>query len=118
MIYFMLFDQMSSYDMNDPTERQQFQNMGVLWGQYQARDLIKSQQTGQADDVASILTAIIPLFIILSLCFTFKIVDQWIEKNFSIHIHLDGEIKREMLRFKLKEAKEIKSIQKNLNDDL
>ena len=68
--------------------------------------------------MASILTAIIPLFIILSLCFTFKIVDQWIEKNFSIHIHLDGEIKRELLRFKLKEAREIKSIQKNLNEDL
>jgi hypothetical protein len=32
VIYFMLFDQMSSYDMNDPTERQMFQNMGVLWG--------------------------------------------------------------------------------------
>ena len=55
---------------------------------------------------------------ILVLCFLFKIIDKWVEKNFSIHIHLDGEIKRELLRFKLKEEREMKRIRKNMNEDL
>ncbi len=34
VLYFMLLDQMTSYDQNNPTERQQFQNMKVFWGLY------------------------------------------------------------------------------------
>lgn len=42
-LYFALIDQMSSYDQNDQTERQQFQNMKVLWGVYQSKQVYESQ---------------------------------------------------------------------------
>ena len=87
----------------------------MLWGLYQSGQIIQSQSTGQADDVASILTAIIPLFIILCVCFLQKEVDKWYEKYFNVTVHVNGDIKREILRFNLKEAREVKNLKKEFD---
>ena len=43
--------------------------MKVLWGLYSSATIIQNQSGGRAEDVASILAAIVPLFVILCLCF-------------------------------------------------
>lgn len=98
-LYFALIDQMSSYDQNDQTERQQFQNMKVLWGVYQSKQVYESQRTGQADDIASVLIAIIPLFIILCTCFLQKELDKWFTHNFEVTIQVTDEIHLEVRKY-------------------
>lgn len=66
--------------------------MKVLYGLYQSNSIIKSQQQGQADDVASVLMAIIPLFIILCICFIQKELESWFIKTFNITIHTNDSI--------------------------
>lgn len=98
-LYFALIDQMSSYDQNDQTERQQFQNMKVLWGVYQSKQVYESQQTGQADDIASVLIAIIPLFIILCTCFLQKELDKWFAHNFGVTVQVTDEVQLEVRKY-------------------
>lgn len=107
LLYFVLLEEMASYDLNKPQDRQQYQNMKVLWGLYQSSQIISSQLNGRADDVASILTALIPLFVILCLCFLLKELDKWFVEHFNVTIFVDVNIKREMLRFKLVEERRI-----------
>jgi hypothetical protein len=83
---------MSSYELSDPQERQQYQNMKVLWGLYSSSTIIQNESGGKADDVASILTSIVPLFIILCLCFIQKELDRWVTSNFNVTIHLNVSI--------------------------
>jgi len=110
VLYVALIDQMASYDQRDPTQRQQFWNMKILWGQYQSNEFITAQTNGYADDVkgASVLYGIIPLFAILSACFLFKLIDKWYERNFNVLLHLDGPAKKELLRFKLREERDLR----------
>jgi hypothetical protein len=42
ILYVALIDQMASYDQRDPTQRQQFWNMKILWGQYQSNEFISA----------------------------------------------------------------------------
>lgn len=94
--------------------------MKVLWGQYQSNEFITAQTNGYADDVkgASVLYGIIPLFAILSACFLFKLIDKWYEKNFNVLIHLDGPAKKELLRFKLREERDLRTAQARQEEDL
>ena len=48
----------------------------------------------------------------------FKLIDRWYEKNFNILIHIDPNVKREILRFKLRDERDFKKAQKRLDDDL
>lgn len=118
ILYFSLLDQMQTYDLNDATERQQYQNMKVLWGLYQSGIIIQSEQNGKADDVASILSAIIPLFVILCLCFVQKEIDKWFNKNFNVSIHVDPKIKREVLRHQLREDREFRKLKRTMKEQL
>jgi hypothetical protein len=79
--------------------------MKILWGQYQSNEFITAQSNGYADDVkgASVLYGIIPLFSILCSCFLFKLIDRWYEKNFNVLMHVDASVKKELLRFKLRD---------------
>lgn len=96
-----MIDQMASYDQTNPVERQQLQNKKVIWGLYQTSQIIESEQNGRADDEARIFFSIIPLFLILCLCFLYKELDQWVYKNMNVSIHLTLAIKREFMRFTL-----------------
>jgi hypothetical protein len=95
--------------------------MKVLWGLYSSSTIIQNESGGKADDVASILTSIVPLFIILCLCFIQKELDRWVTSNFNVTIHLNVSIKREALRFILTEDRQVKrrneAIQETLNPD-
>lgn len=86
ILYFSLLDQMTQYDLNDQQEHQQYTNMKILWGLYQSQQVIQSEQNGRADDVASILIAIIPLFVIICFCFIQKELDSWFFHNFNVSI--------------------------------
>lgn len=68
--------------------------------------------------MASILSAIIPLFVILCLCFLQKEIDKWYSKNFSVSIHLDPKIKREVLRHRLREDREFRKLKKEMEEQL
>jgi hypothetical protein len=65
-----------------------------------------------------VLYGIIPLFAILCACFLFKLIDKWYEKNFNVLVHVDPSVKRELLRFKLREERDLKRMQKRLEEDL
>jgi hypothetical protein len=113
---------MSSLDQTNPSERQVLQNKKVLWGLYQTSQVIASEQNGSADDVPSVFISIVPLFLILILCFLYKELDNWVYTNFNLTIHLTVPIKREVLRFTLRENRDIKKmnleIEEALKDDL
>jgi hypothetical protein len=77
----------------------------VLWGLYRIDQIIAKNR--RADELVSVFLSIVPLFVILLFCFVYKELDGWITENFNISIHLTMDIKREVLRFKLNEEKEI-----------
>lgn len=93
--------------------------MKVLWGLYSSATIIQNQSGGKAEDVASILASIVPLFVILCLCFIQKELDRWVTSSFNVTIHLTVAIKREALRFKLTEDRQVKrrneAVQETLN---
>ena len=73
--------------------------MKVLWGVYQSKQVYESQRTGQADDIASVLLPIIPLFIILSCCFLQKELDKWFSTSFMVTVQMTDEIRREVSKY-------------------
>ena len=73
--------------------------MKVLWGVYQSKQVYESQRTGQADDIASVLLPIIPLFIILSCCFLQKELDKWFSISFIVTVQVTDEIHHEVSKY-------------------
>jgi hypothetical protein len=116
VLYFSAMDQMSTYDLNDPTERQQYQNMKVLWGLYRSNEFFQNERSGQADDVASILFPIIPLFAIIVVCFVQKELDKWYQRNFNLTIPLNPEVKHEIRKFEVKEDLDFERRKKEVED--
>lgn len=53
------------------------------------------------------MTALIPLFVILCLCFLLKELDKWFAEHFNVTVFVNVNIKKEILRFKLAEERRI-----------
>lgn len=61
---------------------------------------------------------IIPLFVILIVCFIYKELDRWYRSNFDITIHTNLKINRETLRIYIQREREIHQKNKELDKKL